>query len=151
MIKKCANDLDSCFSPFPHAVENLLPFPCGKVHQLYLGFPYPGFPQVERGCAGGHIICFTALCHLQNASSSQQYLFPVTFTLQFKNKKNRIVRNDYFNMIQWQESNGPKKRHPPPAVLARNYTAYRYWEPWLSIVPTVCGLLDGQCKTTSDL
>ncbi|KAJ6665265.1 hypothetical protein lerEdw1_004314 [Lerista edwardsae] len=47
----------------------------------------------------------------------------------FKNKKNRIIRNDYFNMIKWQESNGPKKRHPPPAVLARNYTAYRYWEP----------------------
>ncbi|XP_066478039.1 T-cell-specific surface glycoprotein CD28 [Tiliqua scincoides] len=53
----------------------------------------------------------------------------VLFHCWFKNKKNRIIRNDYFNMIQWQESNGPKKRHRPPAVLARDYTAYRSWEP----------------------
>lgn len=51
------------------------------------------------------------------------------FYFWIKNKKNRIIRNDYFNMIQWHETKGPKKRHPPPAVLARNYTAYRSWEP----------------------
>ncbi|XP_061468855.1 T-cell-specific surface glycoprotein CD28 isoform X2 [Rhineura floridana] len=45
-----------------------------------------------------------------------------------KTKKNKIIRNDYFNMTPWQ-SNGPKKRHQPPGVPARNYTAYRSWEP----------------------
>ncbi|XP_003223584.1 T-cell-specific surface glycoprotein CD28 isoform X2 [Anolis carolinensis] len=45
-----------------------------------------------------------------------------------KAKKNRIVRNDYFNMTPWQ-SNGVKKRQLPQSVPARNYTAYRSWEP----------------------
>nr|XP_060610983.1 T-cell-specific surface glycoprotein CD28 [Anolis sagrei ordinatus] len=46
----------------------------------------------------------------------------------WKAKKNRIVRNDYFNMTPWQ-TNGVKKRQPPLNVPARNYTAYRSWEP----------------------
>nr|XP_028563754.1 T-cell-specific surface glycoprotein CD28 [Podarcis muralis] len=45
-----------------------------------------------------------------------------------KTKKNKIVRNDYFNMTAWQ-SNALKKRPQPPGVPARNYTAYRSWEP----------------------
>ncbi|XP_034989310.1 T-cell-specific surface glycoprotein CD28 [Zootoca vivipara] len=45
-----------------------------------------------------------------------------------KTKKNKIVRNDYFNMTAWQ-SNAPKKRPQQPGVPARNYTAYRSWEP----------------------
>ncbi|XP_033029996.1 T-cell-specific surface glycoprotein CD28 [Lacerta agilis] len=45
-----------------------------------------------------------------------------------KTKKNKIVRNDYFNMTAWQ-ANAPKKRSQPPGVPARNYTAYRSWEP----------------------
>ncbi|KAF7243565.1 T-cell-specific surface glycoprotein CD28 [Varanus komodoensis] len=45
-----------------------------------------------------------------------------------KAKKNKIVRNDYLNMTPWQ-FNGQKKRPHQPAVPARNYTAYRSWEP----------------------
>ncbi|XP_053122610.1 T-cell-specific surface glycoprotein CD28 [Hemicordylus capensis] len=45
-----------------------------------------------------------------------------------KIRRNKIIQNDYLNMIQWQ-TNGPKKRHPQPGVPARNYTAYRSWEP----------------------
>uniref|UniRef100_A0A8D0E6E9 Immunoglobulin V-set domain-containing protein n=1 Tax=Salvator merianae TaxID=96440 RepID=A0A8D0E6E9_SALMN len=39
-----------------------------------------------------------------------------------------IIRKDYFNMTPWQ-SNGPKKRQNQSGVPARNYTAYRSWEP----------------------
>ncbi|XP_032081545.1 T-cell-specific surface glycoprotein CD28 [Thamnophis elegans] len=45
-----------------------------------------------------------------------------------KSKKNRALQNDYFNMTSWQ-SNGPRKRPPRHGAPARNYTAYRYWEP----------------------
>uniref|UniRef100_A0A8D0E5D1 Uncharacterized protein n=1 Tax=Salvator merianae TaxID=96440 RepID=A0A8D0E5D1_SALMN len=40
----------------------------------------------------------------------------------------KIIRKDYFNMTPWQ-SNGPKKRQNQSGVPARNYTAYRSWEP----------------------
>ncbi|XP_062974634.1 T-cell-specific surface glycoprotein CD28 [Elgaria multicarinata webbii] len=45
-----------------------------------------------------------------------------------KTKKKKTVRNDYLNMTPWQ-TNGQKKRHHQPGVPARNFTAYRTWEP----------------------
>ncbi|XP_063147860.1 T-cell-specific surface glycoprotein CD28 [Candoia aspera] len=45
-----------------------------------------------------------------------------------KSKKNRVLQNDYFNMMSWQ-SNGLRKRSPQLGVPVRNYTAYRSWEP----------------------
>ncbi|KAJ7345439.1 hypothetical protein JRQ81_001389 [Phrynocephalus forsythii] len=59
-------------------------------------------------------------------------LYGVAITVAFyycwvKSKKRKIARNDYFNMTPWH-LNGARKKHPP-AVPARNYTAYRSWEP----------------------
>ncbi|XP_054828344.1 T-cell-specific surface glycoprotein CD28 [Eublepharis macularius] len=45
-----------------------------------------------------------------------------------RNKKMRLPRNDYHNMISWQ-ANSPKKRNSQPSAPARTYTTYRFWEP----------------------
>ncbi|XP_058042701.1 T-cell-specific surface glycoprotein CD28 [Ahaetulla prasina] len=59
------------------------------------------------------------------------YSLIITATIYYcwlKRKKNRVLQNEYFNMMPWQ-SNGPRKRPPQHGVPTRNYTAYRYWEP----------------------
>ncbi|XP_060113409.1 T-cell-specific surface glycoprotein CD28 [Heteronotia binoei] len=45
-----------------------------------------------------------------------------------RNKKKRLPRKDYHNMISWQV-NSPTKRNSQPSVPARTYTTYRFWEP----------------------
>ncbi|XP_077174954.1 T-cell-specific surface glycoprotein CD28 [Paroedura picta] len=45
-----------------------------------------------------------------------------------RNKKKKLPRKDYQNMISWQV-NSPNKRSSQPGAPARTYTTYRFWEP----------------------